>query len=521
MRASIAASTRVISLGTAASRILGFVRDFLIARFFGTGAQAQAFVVAFRVPNLLRDLVAEGPMTSAIVPVLSAYRATKSPEEFWRLSQVLAVRMTVMLGTAGLLGVLIAPWFVAVIAPGFLHDPEKFALTVWLTRLLFPFITLVGLWAFVCGVLNSLHQFAMPALGPAILNLMTIAGCVWLVPRLKPPIAGVAWGVMGGAVAQLLMQVPAAWRLGFRWRWRWTHPGAGEVMRLLGPRLVGAAIYQLTVLFNTMLASLGMVVGEGAVAALYFSNRLIQLPLALFATASAQASLPHLSERAAAKDLRTFRATVVTVLRMVMFESLPASVGLVVLATPIVRVCFERGAFDRASTLMTATTLGYFALGLIAYSASRVLTGAFYALGDTRTPVRLAGEAFGLNVILALALMWPLKVGGLALATACSSLWNAWRLLRVLERRLDGPLGAPLMKPMRRMGLASAIMGVVCWAGWRGLARVSHPVIGLGAVIGGGLAVYGVSCAWLRIPELVPIARWLRQPFHSPRSVPK
>ena len=216
MNPKILSSARTISLATAASRVLGFVRDLVIARLFGTGQQAEAFVVAFRLPNLLRDLVAEGAITSAVVPVLSAYRSTKPAEEFWKLAQASAVRIALAGTLFGVFGVLAAPWLVRAIAPGFLQDPEKFRLTVWLTRLLFPFISLVAFWAFFCGLLNSLHHFAVPALGSAVLNLVTIVGCLWLAPRLEPPVAGLAWATLLGGLAQLVMQLPVARASGFR-----------------------------------------------------------------------------------------------------------------------------------------------------------------------------------------------------------------------------------------------------------------------------------------------------------------
>jgi putative peptidoglycan lipid II flippase len=461
------------------------------------------------LPNLFRDLVAEGAMSSSIVPVLSSYRATKPPEEFWRLAQALAVRILVAVITLGVLGAVGAPWLVRLVAPGFLQEPEKFQLTVWLTRIIFPFIALVGLWAFFSGLLNSVHRFAAPALGPAVLNLIMIIGCVWIVPLTEPRILGLAWAVIVGGVVQLAIQLPHAYAMGFRWQWRWKHPGSAEVMRLLTPRMVGAAVYQVSVLFDTIVASIGALTGAGAVAALYFAHRLVQLPLALFATASAQASLPMLSERAAMQDFQTFRATILTVLRVVVFESLPAAVGLMVLAVPIVQVCFERGAFDHQSTLMTARTLSCFSVGLVAYSAGKVLAGAFYALRDTRTPVRLAIEALGINMVLALLLVGPLKIGGLALATALSSSFNAWRLLRRLEHRLQAPMIPLLIEPISRMGAAAAVMGAGCWLLWRLSSRLWPTLAALSLTIAGGIILYAVACWLFRVDELSRAFRWI------------
>jgi len=516
----IARSTSVLALAIGLSRVLGFVRDLLMARLFGTLAAAQAFVVAFRLPNLLRDLVAEGAVTSAFVPVLSWYQAKGETEEFWRLSQALLARLVLVLCVLGIAGSLAAPLIVRLIAPGFASDPEKFALTIRLTRLLFPFITLVGLWAYFMGVLNSLRHFAMPALGPAILNLSMIAACLWVVPRVSPGIMALAGAVMLGGVIQLAVQLPVAHRLGFRWRLRWTHAGSSRITALLGPRMVGSAVYQTSVLVHTALASLSAVVGEGAVAALYFANRLVQLPLALFGTASAQASLPSLSEQAAKDDLRGFHATLVSVIRMVGFVILPASLGLMVLAFPIVGGLFERGAFDHRATVMTAQALICYCPGLLAYSLSKVLTGAFYALHDTATPVRLAVEALILNLLASLLLMWPLQVGGLALAAAVTNSANAYRLTRCLERRLSAPLLALVLGPLGRILAASLVMAAGCRIVWAVGRFDGHPLIGLPITILLGLAIYAGACAALRVQELSKALQWASrlpapQPFAS------
>ena len=519
--ARIARSTGVLAVTIGVSRILGFVRDVLLANLFGTTAQAQAFVVAFRLPNLLRDLVAEGAVTSGMVPVLSWYRAKCSPEEFWRLSQALWAQWLVLLCALGLVGTLAAPQIVRVIAPGFVADPEKFALTVRLSRILFPFVTLVGLWAYFMGLLNSLGHFAVPALGPAILNGFMIAACLWVAPHVHPAVVAVSVAVIIGGVVQLAVQVPVAMRRGFRWGWRWRHPGASEVLRLLGPRLLGSAVYQASVIVDTVLASLGAIVGEGAVAALYFANRLVQLPLALFGTAAAQASLPSLAEHAAHEDLDAFGSTLLSVIRMVAFVMLPSAVGIAVLAYPIIGGLFERGAFDHRSTVMTAQALMCYSLGLLAFSLSKVLTGAFYALRDTWTPVRLAMEAVAANILLSVALMFPLQVSGLALAAAATNSLNALRLMRRMELRLGTPLLAPVRGPLLRMAAASLAMGAGCWILWRaGLAR-TPAWLGLPTVIVAGLACY-LACSWvLRVQELATALRWLGTLSLRQRSISK
>ena len=505
----IAHSTSVLAVTTALSRVLGFALTLVIARRFGTLAESQAFVVAYRLPNMFRDLVAEGAMASAVVPILSWYRAKDEAGEFWRLSQALLTQLLLFLVVFGLVGSLTAPYVVPLIAPGFASEPEKLALTIRLTRVLFPFITLVGLWAYFMGLLNTLHRFAVPALGPAILNLVMIAACVWFVPRTSPGILALAIGVIIGGVIQVLIQIPVAMRLGFRWRWRLTHPGSGEILRLLGPRMVGSAVYQANVLIDTMLASLGRIVGEGAVAAIFFANRLVQLPLALFGTASAQASLPLLAEQAAHHDLQAFRSTLLSVIRMVAFVILPSSVGLMVLAYPIVGGLFERGAFDHRATIMTAQALIYYSLGLLAYALNKVLTGAFYALRDTRTPVVLAAETVGVNVLMCLGLMWPLRIGGLALAAALSNTMNTYRLAKRMEARLALPLLRPVAGPLLRMTAASGLMGGGCWVVWAMGGWMARPWLGLPLLVLVGLALYAIACRILRVQELSTAVQWL------------
>lgn len=514
----IAHSTSILAFTTAISRVLGFIRDILIAHLFGTAAQAQAFVVAFRLPNLMRDLVAEGAVSSAFVPVLSYYRTKAKPEEFWRLSQALLQRLLFVLCLIGIAGWFYAEVLVRIMAPGFVQEPEKFMLTVKLTRILFPLIVLVGLWAYFMGLLNSLQHFAMPSLAPAVMNVAMIAACLWGVPYAHPEILALAFGVIIGGLLQVVIQLPTASRLGFRWQWQWHwhHEGSSRVLKLLGPRLLGSAVHQTSVFVHTALASLGAIVGDGAVAVLYFANRLVQLPLALFGTASAQASLPALSEQAAHNDLVAFRKTLQTVIRMMTFVMVPSSVGLMVLATPIVEGLFERGAFDHRATLMTSQALIGYSLGLLAYSISKILSGAFYALQDTWTPVRLAVEAVVVNVLLSVTLMVPLQVGGLALAAALSNILNAYRLIRALEKRLKVTLLTPLVWPFLKILCASLFMGLCSWICWNLGPWEKWFWLGIPLVVGASLIGYAGACWFLQVPELSSSLRWLRTFRRSP-----
>lgn len=505
----VAKTSLVLAAGIGLSRVLGFVRDILMAGLFGTSAQSEAFIVAFRLPNLFRDLVAEGAVTSAFVPVLSWHKARGSEEDFWRLNSALLLRLFVILISLGVAGFLFAPAVVRLVAPGFISDPEKFALTVRLTRILFPFITLVGLWAYFMGLLNTLRHFAVPALGSAILNLAMILACIFWVKHTSPGVMAVAISVMIGGVIQLLIELPPAIKRGFKWRWCYAHPGASEVLRLFGPRVLGSAVYQLSVLVDTALASLSAIVGPGAVAALYFSNRLVQLPLALFGNTFAQASLPTLAEQAAHRDFEAFRSTLLSVIRMVSFVILPASVGLMVLAFPIVGGLFERGAFSHAATDMTSRALIFYCAGLLAYALSNVLTGAFYAFKDTWTPVRLSIEALVVNVIFSVLLMGPMKVGGLALAAAISNGVNAYRLIVMMEKKLGSPILLPLIQSAKPSVIASTGMGLACWAAWILFGRHLAPWLGLSLVIAWGGIFYLALCRLFRIPELDSLLRWL------------
>lgn len=514
----IARSTGVLAGATAFSRILGLVRDLLTAQLFGTSIQAQAFVVAFRLPNVFRDLVAEGAVTSAFVPVLSWYRAKGRHDDYWRLSHVLLTRLTVALAVIAVAGWAAAPLIVRLIAPGFVPEPEKFALTVRLTRIIFPFVLLIGWWAFFMGLLNSQRRFALPALGPAIMNVCMIAACLWGARWADPPILAVAVAVLVGGGLQLAVQLPLAVRLGFTWRWRWRHPGAGEVVQLLAPRIAGSAVYQASIIVDTALASLSAVVGDGAVAALWYANRMVQLPLALFGTASAQASLPTLSEQAAHEDYAGFQRTLLKVMRMVAFIILPSAAGLIVLAGPMIRGLFERGAFTPAATLMTSQAMACYALGLLAFAHNKVLTGAFYALRETRIPVRLAAEAVVLNILLSLALMWPLKVMGLALAASLTNSLNAYRLARRMEERLGAPILRPLFAAMAPMAAAVAAMAAGCLALWHGAGLAAHPLTGLLASVSLSVAVYGGVSLALRIPECLTVLTWFQRLPNPARS---
>ncbi len=493
----IAKSAGLIGLAILCSRILGFVRDVVIAAMFGTGASAQAFVVAFRVPNMMRDLVAEGATNAAIVPVFSGYRARGEREEFWRLAWVLAKRSAVVLLVIVTLGVVAAPLVVRCIAPGFAGDPERFGLTVLLTRLLVPYLLLIGLTAFAVGVLNADELFAASSWGQSLLNIMVIICAVWLAPQLSEPVVALAIGTLVGGVLQLGVLVPSLVRRGFRPvpGAGWTHPGVTQIHRLLVPRTVGSGVYQLSVFIDTVLASLVWIVGEGGVAALYYANRLIQFPLAIFGVAVAQASLPAMSAHVVRGEMEELRQTISFTLRVTVCVMIPASVGLAVAAEPIVRTLFERGAFDVYSTDVTTQALVFYSIGLSAYAGMKLLTSVFYAMHDTKTPTAVAAGALATNLGLNLWLMYPLKVGGLALATSISSIGSCVVLFVILQRRLGTLDERRIVRSLARVVAAAAVMGTGCWL----MVRQGMP---LAATVAGGVVLFLVAALALRVEEL-------------------
>lgn len=457
-------SAGIVSFFTLISRILGFVRDVVIAKMFGTGAAVQAFVVAFRIPNTLRHLVGEGAANAAVIPVLSEYLDKKDNKEFWRVTNLLLSTVVIILAAIALIGTLLAPFIVRIIAFGFVNDPQKLDLTIRLTRIMFSFIFLIGLSAYVMGILNTLKHFAAPAAASCFLNITMIVFGLYLCRYFQEPIIGLSIAVLIGGVLQLIVQIPVLMKNGFRFRFGFDfqHPAIKRIGNLLLPRMLGSSIYQLNVFVDTMFASLGHIVGEGAIAALYYSNRLIQFPTALFGSALATACLPTLSQQSIADDMNSFKKTIDVSLRSLLVLLIPSSIGLLVLSEPIIRLLFERGAFDSLSTQMTSFAMAFYCIGLFAYSGARVMTSCFYALKDTVTPVKITFICLILNVVFNFLLMRVLQVGGLALATSISSIANFFILIFLLRKKI-GNLGLiSLIVNTLKTFLISLVMGAFC-----------------------------------------------------------
>ncbi|HVQ77673.1 MAG TPA: murein biosynthesis integral membrane protein MurJ [Candidatus Binatia bacterium] len=509
-QARVVGAVGTIGLATLASRLLGYVRDMVVAGTFGAGPVTDAFFVAFRIPNLLRRLLAEGAISTALIPVFSEYLARGDRAAFVRMVRAVAGMGLVVLVAVSALGVLVASPLVIAMAPGWTADPPLIDLAVRLTRIMFPYLLLVGLAALATAALNAHHRFLTAAIGPAVLNVGIIA-CVWLLAsRVDPPILALAAGVLVGGLGQFLVQVPEVARLGVP-LWPstdWKHPAVRRIVRLLAPATFGLAGVQLAVMINTLLASL---LPAGTVSYLYYADRVMEFPLGVFGIALATAALPSMAAQAARGDHGALRATVGFALRLACFVAVPAAAGLLALGEPIVRLLFVRGEFGAVAALATTQALAGYAVGLPAFSATRIAAQTFYALGDTRTPVRLGLVALGVNVLLALVLMWPLRHAGLALASSLSAYVNAAALYWALRRRL-GPLGGrELAGSLGRTLAASGAMLAWCLL-LRPRGIEAWPLAGWTlAVVATGVLLYLVASRLLRSPEaealLAPLAR--------------
>ena len=469
-RERVSKAAGVVGFYTLLSRILGLVRDMVVARFFGAGMAADAFFVAFRIPNLLRRLFAEGSLTIAFIPVFTEYLHQKSKKDAFNLARAVLTLLAMVLALVTVLGVLFAPWVVRLQAFGFGGSGPKYELTVLLTRITFPYIFLVSLVAFFMGVLNSLRHFAAPAAAPIFLNVGIIAATVIISPHLSEPVVGLAVGVLIGGVLQILLQLPWLIQKGVSLKpcWNPGHPAVRRIGLLMLPAIYGSAIYQVNQFIGTLLASF---LPQGSVSWLYYADRLMEFPLGVFAIAISTAALPSLSAQAAAKDLTEFRETLSHSVRLTFFITIPAMAGLMALGQPVIQIFFQRGAFDSLSTVMTTKALFCYAVGLWAFSANRVLVSAFYAFQDTRTPVKIATVTLFVNVGFSLLLMGPLKHAGLALATSLASSMQFFILLFCLKR-MPGVLHLrPILFSAFKSLAASALMGLCLhflFLGWRG-----------------------------------------------------
>jgi putative peptidoglycan lipid II flippase len=503
----VARAAGVVGMATMLSRVFGFIRDMVVAAFFGAGAATDAFFVAFRIPNLLRRLLGEGSLTVAFVPVFTEYLTRKSREEAFELANVVFTILSIILVIVSLIGVLLSPLIVLAMAPGFANLPYQFDLAVFLTRLMFPYIFFISLVALCMGILNSLRHFAAPALSPVILNLCMIIATLMLHPFFTEPIVALAIGVMAGGVLQLAMQWPFLVKMGIRLKlnFNFRHPGLRQMGRLLIPTLIGSAVYQLNIFISTILASL---LAKGSVSFLYYADRVVELPLGVFAIAVGTATLPSLSEQAAKGSFDDLKKTLSFSLRLIFFIAIPATVALIALRVPIISVLFQRGAFNASSAILTAQALFYYALGLWAFSAIRVIDAAFFALQDRKSPLKAAFVALFINIAMSVILMYPLKHGGLALATSIASAVNVLMLSVILWKKIGPFLDPEFYRSLLKVLISSVIMGVSIYLvgfflPWNINASLSSRCIYLVSCISFGIAVFFAAAIVTRNAELL------------------
>jgi putative peptidoglycan lipid II flippase len=507
---SIARSAASAGAATLTSRILGVVREQVLAAFFGASNAMDAYNVAYRFPMLVRDLFAEGAMSSAFVPTFTRHLTTSGRESAWRLGNHVINALIVVTGLLVLLGIIFAEPLVGAFAGAYREVPGKLELTVFLTRIMLPFLTFVALAAAFMGMLNSLHRFFIPALSPAMYNVATITCAFALVPFMPalglPAITGIAVGTIVGGVAQLALQWPALRREGFHYRptLDWRDESLQRVLVLMGPGTIGLAATQVNVFVNTVLAT-GE--GTGAVSWLNYAFRLMYLPIGLFGVSIGTATLPAVSRHVAQQDEAGARRTIADGLSLMTMLNVPATIGLMMLATPIVRVIFERNAFTAADTAATAAALQFYALGLLGYSVVRIASPTFYALGQNRTPVLVSVATVLVNAALNIALVRVLGYRGLALGTSIAALFNAVVLMVLLRRRLHGIEGRRVLTSFMKIALASTAMAVATFVADRVLAvwlpgdALVAQIVRLALTIGASLLVLAGAAHVLHVTE--------------------
>ncbi|MDD5454994.1 MAG: murein biosynthesis integral membrane protein MurJ [Candidatus Ratteibacteria bacterium] len=507
---SVTKSAGIIAFATLISRILGLIRIAVIARLFGVYVYAQAFVIAFKIPNLFRDFLGEGAANSAIVPVFSEYTVKHSKEEFWELANVVLNLILVSLTLITLLGIAFSPVIVRIVAPGFIADPYKLQTTITLTRLLFPYILLVGLAAYAMAILNSLKHFSIPAFAPCLFNVSVIIFALMFGEGTK----GLSLGVLIGGIFQIFVQVPILYKKGFRLKFpsNFNHPAARTIGKLMIPRVFSSAVYQLNNIVDSIFGSLAFIVGEGGVAGLDYAYRLILFPLGIFSTALSQAILPTFSRQVLEKNHDNLKHTLSFGLRATFFVMLPSSVGFMVLAGPIISTLFGSDKFDTYAVNITASVLFFYSIGLFAYGAKRILQSCFFALKDTITPTKIAVWALVINIVLNAILIFPLKLRGIALATSISGIITFFILFFLLKKKIRSFDMRPINSSFLRILSASIGMGVVCYfsKSLPALMQSNKAWLNLILLISAGIISYIVFCFIFQVKEMQQLYEWIK-----------
>lgn len=509
----IAKSASTVSAAVMCSRVLGLVREQIFAGMFGAGLAYDAFVVAFRIPNLLRDLFAEGALSAAFITVFTDYDTNKSQKETWQLASNVLVFFGILLSCLTLLGVFFADSLVHLLASNFSEVPGKTEITVLLTKVMLPFLVFISLSAVLMGILNSKGKFFVPAMASAFFNMGSIVGGVsfaFILPKFGyPAIVGMALGTLLGGILQLSMQIPTLLKCGFRFtpRLRINDPGLKRIVTLMIPAIIGLSPTQINIFINTNFASSCV---EGSVSWLNYAFRLVQLPIGVFGVALSIAAMPVLAKHAAKKDICGMKETMVSSLTMVFSLTIPATVGLILLAEPIIHIIFERGAFTSFDTVATANTLTFYAIGLFAYSANKILVPVFYALEDTKYPLYGAFLAVGSNILFINLTIDSLQHLAIALSTSCSMMLNFLFLSTVLYVKTNGYSVSYLVKGVGKIGVAGAAMAVFLFWSRTYLnqyltGNIFQAILALVFIISISTALYGVILQLTKLDEFTSV----------------
>ncbi len=512
---SIIKSTTILSVGTLSSRILGFLRDIIFASLLGTAVSADAFFVAFRIPNLLRSLVGEGAVNSAFVPVFTEYLYKKDKKELLKVASILLFWVMAVLSFLTVVGIFLSPFIVRLIAPGFVENVDKLQLTIRLTKIMFPYLFFIGLAAYGMGLLYTFRSFYASAFSPCLLNIVLIASA--LISRGDIEIR-LAIGVLIGGLMQLGIHVFFLVRKGIKFQKpdSLVHPVVKRIGTLLLPRLFGTGIYQLNVFIDTLCASFAHFVGAGGISAIYYSNRLVQFPLGVFGVSLASAVLPTMSKLASEDNIEDFKSTIVFAMKNILFVMLPASLFFLLFAAPVVRVLFERGEFSEYSTKITSQALFFYAIGIISYCGMKIIVSAFHSLQDTKTPVKVAAVCLIINAVLNFVLMIPLKVGGIALASSISVTINFFALLYFLTRRIGAIRFNVIFYLLKVLSASLAMCFLMKWL-WHSFI-FWNDFVKLFIVIVSGFCVFMIAGWFLRIEQVAQLSNYCKGSFMKKES---
>jgi putative peptidoglycan lipid II flippase len=513
----VAKAAGIVGVSTMLSRIFGLIRDIVVAAIFGAGWIYDAFLVAFRIPNLLRRLLGEGSLTVSFIPVFTEYLHKKSRQEALELVNVAFTLLSIILVVVSILGVLLSPLIVVLQAPGFIKTPVQFSLAVFLTRLMFPYIFFMSLVALCMGILNSLRHFAAPALSPVVLNISMIIAALCLRGFFAQPITALAIGVMIGGLLQLAMQWPflLKFKVKLKFKLVWQHPGIKQITALMLPAILAAAVNTINVFVGTILASF---LPKGSVSYLYYADRIMELPLGIFAIAIGTATLPSFSRHVANENLAELKSSLSFSLRLMLFVTIPAMIALMVLHLPIISVLFQRGAFDEKAAVLTSQALFCYALGLWAFSVVRVIVSIFFSLQDSKWPMKAAIITFIVNLVASLILMYPLAHNGLALANSLAATVNVIILSVVLKKRigtfLDRVFYSSIVKIIiSSLAMLTALILIDFFLPWNKEAPFKERLFYLIVSIAVGGSAFFICSYLLKSPEIYGIIRELKKRF--------